>query len=226
MAGLSVTTEATVDPVSTQEMRDFARLDDSIDTNFLNSFIKAATILCEEYTGRAFINRSLRLSIDGVEDVDETLTEGFSEAPFQIYFNNYLTLPKPPLVSVTSIKYFDDDDTESTWSSTNYYVDSDSQPARILLRTGGAWPTSLRKANGLQVNYTAGYGDSRADVPEAIRVAIMQAALNMYEHRGEDEKQGFGTGIKLLPIVANLLSPYVVRRLGITPLQSKYTARF
>lgn len=226
MAGLSVTTEATVDPVASQEIRDFARLDDSIDTNFLNSFVKAATILCEEYTGRAFINRSLRLSVDGVEDIDETLTEGFREAPYHIYFDNYLTLPKPPLASVESIKYYDDSDTESVWDASNYYVDSESQPARIILRNGGAWPTSLRKANGLQVNYTAGYGASRADVPETIRVAIMQTAVNMYEHRGEDEKQGFGTGIKLLPIVANLLSPYVIRRLGITPLQSKYTARF
>lgn len=225
MAGLSVTTEATVDPVSTQEMRDFARLDDSIDTNFLNSFVKAATILCEEYTGRAFINRSLRLSLDGVQDFDETIGDGYNEGPFQIYFDNYIKLPRPPLVSVTAIKYFDDDDTESTWATSNYQVDAESAPARILLRTGGAWPTSLRKANGIQVEYTAGYGESRADVPESIRVAIMQTAMNMYEHRGEDEKQGFGTGIKLLPVVANLLSPYVVRTLGISPLQSKYTAR-
>lgn len=225
MAGLSVTTEATVDPVSSQEMRDFARLDDSIDTNFLNSFVKAATILCEEYTNRSFINRTLRLHLDGVAEIDTTLSDGFHEGPYQLYFNNYLELPKPPLVSVSSIKYFDEDDTENTWATSNYHVDAESAPARIVLKDGGAWPTSLRKVNGIQVNYVSGYGDSRSNVPETIRVAIMQTALNMYEHRGEDEKQGFGTGIKLLPVVANLLSPYVVRRFGIGSLETKYTAR-
>lgn len=225
MAGLTVTTDAASDPVTVDEIRNFARIDDSIDTTLIGVLIGAATKFCEEYTNRSFITRTLRLSLDGVSEYDNRISDGFSEGPFEIYFNNYIELPKPPVVSVVNIKYFNDSDTESTWATSNWYLDSESEPARIILRDGGAWPTDLRNANGIQVNYTSGYGSSATDVPEAIRVAIMQYCLHLYEHRGDDEKQGFGSGIKGPSLVQNLLAPYVVRRYGVSPFQSKYFAR-
>ena len=52
------------------------------------------------------------------------------------YNSNYIVLPKPPVASVTHFKYFDDDNTEYTIASTNYYVDLISDQARIVLRRG------------------------------------------------------------------------------------------
>lgn len=222
MAGLSTVTAATVDPVSTQELRDFARLDDAIDSNFINSFIKASTMFCEEYTNKSFINRTLKMSLDGVAEVDIPLREGVTVGPIEIFYNRHIELPKSPVSSVTHIKYYNDSDTESTWATSNYYVDTQSDPAKILLRDGGTWPTNLRKANGIEITYVSGYGSNRSDTPEAIRVAIMQMALFMYEHRGEDEKQGFGSGIKAPYSVASLLSPYVTRRYGVSPFEGTY----
>jgi uncharacterized phiE125 gp8 family phage protein len=88
------------------------------------------------------------------------------------------------------------------------------------LRDGGTWPTDLRNANGIQVNYTAGYGSSTTDVPEAIRIAIQQYALNMYEHRGDDE----GRALNPPMLVQNLLQPYKITRYGVSSLEAKYYA--
>lgn len=223
MAGLTIVTAASANPISTTELRDYARIDDNVDTTLIASIIGAATKFCEEYTNRSFVTQTLRLSLDGINEYDQKIQDGFHTGAFQIFYNNFIEIPKPPLISVSSIKFFDDSDTESTWATSNYYIDNVSEPARVILRDGGAYPTDLRNANGIQVNYTAGYGAASA-VPEAIRVAIMQYALNLYEHRGDDEKQGFGTGIKAPSLVQNLLAPFVIRRYGVSSFQPRYVA--
>jgi len=220
MAGLTTVTAASIDPVTVAEFRSFARIDDGVDTTLLGVLIGASTKWCEEYCNRAFITRTLRLSLDAISEIDVPLHEGFREGPYHIYMKNYIELPKPPAVSVTSVVYFDDSDNQSTWATSNYYVDNVSEPARIVLRDGGTWPTDLRNANGLQVNYTAGYGTSTTDVPEAIRVAIQQYALNMYEHRGDDE----GRALNAPLLVQNLLQPYKITRYGVSSLEAKYYA--
>jgi len=220
MAGLEEVTAASIDPVTVAELRAYARIDDTIDATLLGVLIGAATKWCEEYTNRSFINRTLRLHLDAISEVDVPLHEGFREGPYQIYLKNYIELPKAPVSAVASVLYFDDSDNQSTWATTNYYVDLQSEPARIVLRDGGSWPTDLRNANGIQVNYTAGYGANTTDVPESIRVAIKQYATHMYEHRGDDE----GRALNPPALVQNLLQPYKITRFGVSSLEAKYYA--
>ena len=220
MAGLTVTSAASIDPVTVAELRNYARIDDGIDSTLLTALIKAATNWCEEYTNRVFITRTLRLSLDGISEFDVPLKEGMYTAPYTVYLQNYIELPKPPLGSVSSIVYFDDSDNQSTWDTSNYYVDAESTPPRVVLRDGGAWPTDLRNANGIQVTYTAGYGSNATDVPEAIRIAIQQYATHLYEHRGDDE----GRGLNSPALVQNLLQPYKVMRYGVSSLSTRYAS--
>ena len=219
MAGLTIVTAATANPVSLTEFRDYARIDDNVDTSLIFAIIGAATRFCEEYTNRSFVTQTLRLSLDGIGEYDQQIQDGFYTGPFQTFYKNFIEIPKPPLISVSSIKFFDDSDTESTWATSNYYIDNVSEPARVILRDGGAYPTDLRNANGIQVNYTAGYGAASA-VPEAIRVAIMQYGLNLYEHRGDTEKNS----TQAPALVQNLLAPFVIRRYGVSSFQPRYSA--
>ena len=119
-----------------------------------------------------------------------------------------------PAITVTSINYYNDSDTQSTWATSNYYVDNVSDLGRVYLRDGGTFPTDLRAANGLEINYTAGYGSSRSDVPSDIKLAMLQYMTFAYEHRGEQE----GSASPMLPKILNtLLSPYKIMRLGVHP---------
>jgi uncharacterized phiE125 gp8 family phage protein len=87
-------------------------------------------------------------------------------------------------------------------------VDTAREPGRLALRLGAAWPVPARAANGVMVEYAAGYGTSGADVPEAIRLAIRQLAAFWYERRGDD-------GAAEIPAsVQALLAPYRLQGLG------------
>ena len=134
---------------------------------------------------------------------------GYSETPRV----NYIELPRSPVQSVTSIKSFSDDNTETTLATSNYFVDTVREPARVVLRDGGTWPTDLRNANGIEVLYIAGYGDTRATIPEPIRVAMLEYIAFLYEHRGDDE----GRALNPPMMIRSLLQPYVIMRYGVSP---------
>jgi len=209
MGGQTVATPASIDPLTYTEIRDYLRLDDGVDESFLISLLKSGVNFAENYTGRALINRTLNLFIDGIDEVDVALWEGTKVGPDLSLRKRYIEIPTTPVQSVSAVTSFTDDDTESTFASTKYFVDTAREPARLFLRDGEAWPTGLRVANGLKIVYVAGYGANRTDVPEAIRVAILQYIAFNYEHRGDFEGQ-----IKPPPMLQGLLQPY--RRLSFT----------
>jgi len=209
MGGQSVTTDASIDPLTYSEIRDYLRLDEGVDETLLITLLKMATQYVEKFTGRALINRTITLFIDGVDEIDLALWEGTRVAPDMSIRKRYIELPSTPVSSVTSISSFSDNDTETTFASTKYFVDTAREPARVYLRDGQAWPQSLRVANGLKIVYVAGYGSNRTDVPEAIRLGILNIIAFNYEHRGDFE------GVLRQPaMVQSLLQPY--RKLSFT----------
>ena len=203
MGGQTVQTSATTDPLTYTEIRDFLRLDEGVDENILVTLNKMATQFVEKYTGRALINRTLNLFIDGIDEVDLALWEGTKVGPDLSIRKRYIELPTTPVSSVSSISHFNDQDTETTFASTKYFVDSAREPARVYLRDGEAWPSGLRVANGLKIVYVAGYGANRSDVPEAIKMAILQLISFNYEHRGDFEGQ-----LRTSVFTESLLMPY------------------
>ncbi len=214
MAGLKVTTEPTIEPISIEEAKEHLRLDDDIDDIPVKTFIKAARLWAEKYTGRAFITRTVQQYLDSTASILDPLYEGMRTGIETRAYSNYIELAASPAISVTSINYYNDSDTQSTWATSNYYVDTISDLGRIYLRDGGTFPTDLRAANGLEINYTAGYGTNRSDVPADIRLAMLQYMTFAYEHRGEQEG---GTPPMPPSILNTLLSPYKIMRLGVHP---------
>lgn len=92
-------------------------------------------------------------------------------------------LPRAPLISVTSVKYYGTDDTEYTLSSDDYLVDTATDPGRVVLDYGVVLPTTiLREARAVVVQYVAGYGDADS-VPAFIKDAIMMYCAWRYENR-------------------------------------------
>lgn len=213
MSGLIELTGPSVEPISRLDARDHLRLDEDLDDAQVRSYITAARIWAENYTGRAFINRTMRQYLDGAIGANDPAWEGTITGPQTLKLSKYIEVAKSPLASVTSIIYYDDDDTATTWASSNYYVDTVSDVPRIILRDGGAFPTDLRTFNGLEINFVAGYGASPNDVPEPIRVAILQYMTFLYEHRGDMEGPSMAPPV----ILKALLDPYKIRRFGATP---------
>ncbi len=213
MSGLTITTAPANEPLDAAETISYLRLDSGVDTTLVDNLIKAARFWCEDYINRTLLTTTFTLSLDAIGQIDVPLKEGLHTGYSETPRVNYIELPRSPVQSVTSIKSFADDNTATTLAASNYFVDTVREPARVVLRDGGTWPTDLRNANGIEVLYIAGYGDSRSTIPEPIRVAMLEYVSFLYEHRGDDE----GRALNPPMMIQSLLQPYVIMRYGVSP---------
>lgn len=160
-----VITEPTVEPCTVAELKTFARIDGSDEDTLLEGFIKAARLATEEYLGRYLIEQEVRCIFD-------------------FWYSEEIELPRPPLISVTKIATLDEDDTETEYSSSNYYVITEDCPGRVILKQGVTPPTNTeRDYGGYKIEYSAGYGSQASDVPASITEAIKLWATAIYENR-------------------------------------------
>lgn len=187
------TTDPATEAVDLQQVKIWLRVADSdaADDPIIAGLLRVAIGKCEEYTHRALITQTWTAYLDAWPRAasDDNYWEGVRQGPETILLNpaRGLELRHSPVQSVTSITTYDDSDTATTYSTASYFVDTDSEPGRIVLRTSASAPLPTRTANGVRVIYVAGYGDDPADVPEGLRQSIMAYVAHLYEHRGDGE---------------------------------------
>ncbi|RLB87081.1 MAG: hypothetical protein DRH26_16300 [Deltaproteobacteria bacterium] len=164
---LKVITPATIDPVTLAETKTFSRITGGIEDDLLTSLITAATKKAENYCGSGFINRTLRMTMDC--------------SPW----GSFLELPIGPLVSISDIKSVDDDDSENTFDTSNYYIanSDDTYLTGVQLKNGSSWPTDLRDKDAFFVEFVAGFGASQDDIPDIIKTAIKIIVEDLNENR-------------------------------------------
>jgi uncharacterized phiE125 gp8 family phage protein len=92
-------------------------------------------------------------------------------------------LPKPPLQSVSSVKYIDDDGVEQTLATTEYEVDTSGVRGRVYLAYEGEWPIHRIEPNAVRIEFVAGYGDDRSDIPGNFLSWMLLRAGDLYLHR-------------------------------------------
>jgi len=211
MAGLTVTTVESEFAITSAEVKNWLRIDGSDDDTVISTLLKASHNWAKRYTARSITTQTLKLSIDSVYDTDIPVKEGNYVGIDQDITRRSILLPQSPVASISSVKYYDDADTESTFASSKYYLDSAGVPARFVLRNGESYPTGLRVANALEITYVAGYGGA-SDVPDDIKHACLIYTAWLFEHRGD------GTERMSAPYQATqLLQPYVIRQFSTNP---------
>jgi len=216
MSGLKIHTAWTTSAVATSDQKSFMRVDFNDDDTLIGELIKVAQNNVEEYTGRAITQQTLQLFLDRLPYYrDENLREGVYTAPDLNVSADYIVLPKPPVASITHVKYYANDNTASTFAASNYFADVDSTSARVVLKNGVSWPTltELRQANAYEVQYVAGYGASASDVPTPIVQAIKLLTTHLYENR---ELVTSMSANSIPYTIGQLLQPYKVMRINTT----------
>ncbi len=177
-------------PVDLNELRAQLRLDNdqTIEDAILLANLRAAVEACENFTQRALITQTWTLFRDAwpIEKLDAPLHEGWREGTLGRSSARALVLPRPPLQSVVHVKTFAADDTEVLWPASEYFVDAAGLPGRLVARAGQAFPTPGRVANGIEVRFVAGHGDTPGDVPARLRQGIVQLAAHLFENRGDN----------------------------------------
>jgi uncharacterized phiE125 gp8 family phage protein len=140
----------------------------SAEDSLISALITAAREYCQGYQNRAFITQTWYLWLDAFPVGD------------------FIKIPLPPMLAapVPVITYYDTEDTVATVAAADYFVDSVSEPARIILNYGESWPTTnLRPANGVCIEFAAGYGATAASVPQVVRQAMLLLIGHLYDNR-------------------------------------------
>lgn len=212
MQGLIRTTEPAEEPVSIAEAKAHLRLDGDAEADLLATLIAAAREVAETMTGRALVTQSWTLSLDGWGDgrPDGGIARPASLMPATRCGRLAFPLPRPPLISVESVTTFDVDGAAGVWDAAAYFVDRAAVPGRIVRLRGAPWPMPGRLLGGIEIAFTAGYGDAAA-VPVALRQAILLLVAHWFENREPVPPRTIGTPVPAA--VYGLLAPYRVRGL-------------
>lgn len=194
---LSLITAPAIEPISIEEARQHVRRgDDTSEDALLNAFIAAARHHAEAVTGRQLIEATYE---DRRDEICGAL----------------ISIPRPPLRAVLSVKYLDMGGVQQTWSSTLYQIDKPSGPfaglGRLAPLPTATWPLAgSGYLNAIVVQFTAGYGTTPEDVPDAIRQAMRLMIGAWFENR-EDVIVGSAPQSLPVPVSAMaLLAPYKV----------------
>jgi uncharacterized phiE125 gp8 family phage protein len=129
-----------------------------------------------------------RLSVAATNYVENEIRGGrqLIQATFDVRLSDWwegpLRMPRPPLASVTSVKYFDSAGTEQTVSSANYLVRTPwKQPGTVERAPGFEWPTyQADRREPVTIRFVAGYASG--SVPETLKQACHMLMAHWYEN--------------------------------------------
>jgi uncharacterized phiE125 gp8 family phage protein len=170
---LSLITAPTTDPVSESEAYGHARIVSPTVAEIVDIQTKLAAAVQdrERFTMRQFVTATWELWLDAFP------------------CSGVIAIPKPPLASVTSVKYIDQDGAEQTFSSGDYLVVAPAGPACqhgfVSLGYGKSWPSTRPQKAAVKVRFVAGYGAATA-VPSALKQAVLLVFGDSYANR-EDQ---------------------------------------
>lgn len=181
---LQLITPPVREPLALDAAKAHLRVDVTDDDVLIAALITAAREYCEGFQNRAYITQTWQLWLDAWPAGGE------------------IRIPRPPLQSVSSVRYYGADNTEYILEPTDYLVDTKSEPGRITLAYGKNWPSvTLRPANAVCVEFTAGYG-SVATVPQRVKQVILLLVGHWYDSR---EIASVGKLVSEVPFTVNAL---------------------
>jgi uncharacterized phiE125 gp8 family phage protein len=154
-----------VEPVTVDEVKLHTHISHSVEDALILGWIRTGRELAENYQRRSYYYQEWEMIFDS-----------FPALP--------LSIPRPPLLSIDSLKYYGADNTEYTYDLSSLIIDVDSQPGRINHVYGYSWPAiTLRYMSGVKIRFSSGMGEvgtttSSPDyvvelIPSAVKDAIM-----------------------------------------------------
>lgn len=165
MSSITVTAEATVEPVTIAEVKANSAIEITADDALIENLLKAARAKVCNDLARFLIDTTVAWRLD-------------------YGFPCWFEIPRGPLRSVTSIAYVDGNGDSQTLAANQYTVDGYHDIGRIVPAWGVSWPTTRGHVNDVTVTYVAGYGATADAVPLPLRRAVLLLVDHWYEHRG------------------------------------------
>lgn len=188
---LALVTPAALSPVTTPELMAHVRGGEAEEAA-LDLYLAAAVQAVQDWTGRALITETWRLSLPEFPTAE-------------------LVLPRAPLLTVTEVRYWTTDATpvDTLLPSSVYHVavpaGPTAQQGRLSLANGQSWPeVAPNRPDAVRITYTVGYGATGAAVPASLRAAVLLTAGDLYENREAQSHKPLSENATVM----RLLAPY------------------
>ena len=161
---LSESVAPAVEPVSVDEAKRNSDEDDNYRDADFARWITEARRQVEHDARISLITRTNVLKLDSFPDCD------------------FIELPMPPAIAVSSITYLDTDGDSQTWASSSYTLDANRTPGVVFLDYLESYPLTRGDRNSVTVTYTAGYGTAPSSVPGEAKSAILLLVKQRYDN--------------------------------------------
>ena len=167
---LELVTAPVAAAISLGDAKAHLRITSTAENDIISRIVSAATGYVESALGRSLISTTWR------ERFERFPVSGMLSVPLQ----------RCPLASVTTIKYYDTDGTQQTWSSDEYHVFTPRETiGSVRLGADYTWPnTETARPYPIEVEYIAGYGDAATAIPAELLVAVYLTVDHWYRYRG------------------------------------------
>ena len=185
VTGITLVTPPAIEPITLAQAKNHLRVDIPDDDTLITTYIMAARIACEAFIHGSLITQTWRVSYNGFPDD----------------FLAAIAIPVEPLQSVVSFKWWDQNYNLTTMTvatpgpgpflATDYILDTDSEPGRIVPPPNSAWPgVSLWPVSPIQITVMAGFGADGTSVPAPYINGMLMCIAHWYEHRAAIETSG------------------------------------
>jgi uncharacterized phiE125 gp8 family phage protein len=180
-----VVTPAATYPVTLPEVKLHLNISSSTKDSYIQTLISAATSNIERYLNRALITQTWKVFYD--------------------CFHEEMKIPFGALDTVTHIKYYNQEATQTTLATSQYWVVSQTDPGYIKRAYDVNYPELQNgRPNAIEIQFVCGYGEAE-DVPEDIKHAIKLLVTDYYENRGTVV---IGTVSKIPSYLTDLIHSY------------------
>jgi len=170
------------------EVKPDMRLDDGNEDGLLASLIRVAREHLERTTGLCLITQVWRLHLESIPE------------------DCVIQIAKGPVQAIESLSIYDEAGEELVLPATGHVLDGNARPARLVLDQSLNPPIA---ANG--IDFSAGFGESGAEVPDTLKRAMLMHVAQMFAFRGavavEDQPADIPVGYD------RLVAPFLMRRL-------------
>ena len=178
------------EPVTPSEANQNLRIDHDGEDALIEGLIRAAREEVEASCGLALIDQGWRLTLDRLPRSGRVL------------------LRRHPVKAVLSVTAYGSDGEGSLVDPGSLLLDAHARPARLhFLRP----PAPGLAMNGIEIDFSAGFGEAGTDVPDLLKRAILALVAHWYEFRATyaaaDQPVSYPAGYE------RLIAPWRARRL-------------
>lgn len=146
------------------EIKQHLRVTHSYEDDLIQTYFDAAVHMVETYASITLGRTTWELRLPGFPQ------------------ERYIELPRGPVESVTSLKYYDTSDVDTTWAASDYIVSLSEMPARIYLEESDVWEETRQRPDAVRVTYISG-ASSWSTLPTKVKPALMMLTAHQYTFR-------------------------------------------